>query len=88
LLDYEKKQYFVTARHIMAGAGETANVELLGPGFSTWKSFAVKVLKGRNQCVDVAVLVPADAQISTAEPIPYPYTFAFGQEVYFLGLSF
>src|ERR1035437_10002848 len=88
LLDYESKQYFVTARHIMASAGEKANIELLGPGYSTWKTFSVTVLKGRNDCVDVAVLVPTEAKLSNAEPIPYPYTFAFGQEAYFLGFPY
>jgi S1-C subfamily serine protease len=88
LLDYENKQYFITARHIMASAGQKANIELLGPRYSTWKTFGVTVLKGRNDCVDVAVLIPTEAKLSDAEPIPYPYTFAFGQEAYFLGFPY
>ncbi|MGB9454972.1 MAG: serine protease [Bryobacteraceae bacterium] len=88
LMDYEDRQYFVTARHVMESAGEKATVELEGPDFKEWKSYPVTVLLGKNKCVDVAVLVPNEKKLSDAEPIPYPYTFAFGQEAYFLGFPY
>jgi S1-C subfamily serine protease len=88
LLDFENKQYFVTARHLMVNAEAKVHVELLGPAYPAWKSFAVTVLKGKNECADVAVLVPEQAKVSDAGPLPYPYTFAFGLEVYFLGFPY
>jgi S1-C subfamily serine protease len=88
ILDYEDRQYFVTARHLMENAGDKATVELLGPSDKAWKSYPVTVLLGKNKCVDVAVLVPNDKKLTAAEPIPYPYQFAFGQEAYFLGFPY
>jgi S1-C subfamily serine protease len=88
LLDYEDRQYFVTARHVVESAGEKATVEMLGPSSKDWTSYPVTVLKGENKCVDVAILVPNDKKLSNAEPIPYQYTFALGQEVYFLGFPY
>lgn len=89
VLDYEDRQYFVTARHIMAPAGDgaTASVELQGFN-EPIKARSVTVLLGKNKCVDVAVLVPSEKKVNGAEPIPYPYKFAFGQEVYFLGFPY
>jgi S1-C subfamily serine protease len=88
LLDYEDRQYFVTARHLMESATEKETVELMGPGTKEWKSYPVTVLLGKNKCVDVAVLVPTEKKLSEAEAIPYPYLFAFGQEAYFLGFPY
>jgi len=88
LVDYEDRQYFVTAGHIVETAGSQASVEMMGPGFQNWKDFPVTVLHGRNKCVDVAVLIPNERKLSKADPIPYPYSFAFGQEAYFLGFPY
>lgn len=88
LLDYQNRQYFVTARHVMESSGEKATVELEGPGTKEWKPYPVIVLKGKNKCVDVAVLVPNEEKVSDAESIPYPYVFALGQEAYFLGFPY
>lgn len=89
VVDYEDRQYFVTARHIMesAGDGATASVELQGIN-EGMKARQVTVLLGKNKCVDVAVLVPKEKEVNAAEAIPYPYTFAFGQEAYFLGFPY
>jgi len=89
LLDYEDRQYFVTARHVMesAGDGATTSVELQGLA-ELWKSYSVTVLLGKNKCIDVAVLVPNEKKVMAVDPIPYPYTFAFGQEAYFLGFPY
>ncbi len=88
VMDYGDRQYFVTARHIMETSPERATVELKGPGTTDWKSYTVTVLLGKNKCVDVAVLIPSDKKLTNAEAIPYPYNFAFGQEVYFLGFPY
>lgn len=88
VLDYEDQQYFVTARHLMESAAATATVDLIGPGIKDWKSYPVTVLLGKDKCVDVAVLIPKEKKVSNAEPIPYPYSFAFGQEAYFLGFPY
>jgi S1-C subfamily serine protease len=89
VLDYEDRQYFVTARHIMEAAAEGAKASVQLQGFTEpMKERSVTVLLGKNKCVDVAVLVPTEKKITTAEPVPYPYTFAFGQEAYFLGFPY
>jgi hypothetical protein len=67
--------------------GSTTSVEFQGMNESL-KARPAKVLLGKNKCVDVAVLVPNDKKVTTADPIPYPYTFAFGQEAYFLGFPY
>ncbi len=72
----------------MESAGKKETVELIGPGSTGPKKYEVAVLKGKNKCVDVAVLVPSDKQITKADPIPYPYNFALGQEAYFLGFPY
>jgi hypothetical protein len=48
----------------------SATVEIIGPGVVDWKSYPVKVILGKDKCVDVAVLVPNDKKVSPAEPIP------------------
>jgi S1-C subfamily serine protease len=90
LLDYQDRQYFVTARHVMESVkdGATASVELVGPTIKEWKSYPVTVLLGKDKCVDVAILVPMEKKLSPAEPIPYPYIYALGQEAYFLGFPY
>lgn len=88
LLDYEDRQYFVTAGHVVESAGERASVEMMGPGTKAWKSYPVTVLHGKNKCADVAVLIPADKKLTAAEAIPFPYNFAIGQEAYFLGFPY
>ena len=88
LLDYEDRQYFVTAGHMVKTAGDEATVEMMGPGQQEWTPFHVTVLHGRNKCVDVGVLIPKEKRLSNAEAIPYPYLFAFGQEAYFLGFPY
>lgn len=88
IIDYEERQYFVTARQIMESAGGQTSIDVMGPGSSEWKTYPVTVLLGRDKCVDVSVLVPEEKKITQAEPIPYPYTFAFGQEAYFLGFPY
>src|ERR1022692_248030 len=88
LLDYEDRQHFVTAGHIVKTAGDEATVEMMGPGQQEWTPFHVTVLHGRNKCVDVGVLIPKEKRLSNAEAIPYPYLFAFGQEAYFLGFPY
>jgi S1-C subfamily serine protease len=89
LMDYEDRQYFVTARHVMKSAGDGATVSVEFQGLSEkWKTRSVTVLLGKNECVDVAILVPADKKVSSVEPIPYPYSYAFGQEAYFMGFPY
>jgi S1-C subfamily serine protease len=88
VLDYEDSQYFVTADHMVATAGTKATVEIFGSGDSQWHGFEFTILRGGGKCADVAVLVPKEKRFVTADPIPYPYNFAIGQEVYFLGFPY
>jgi S1-C subfamily serine protease len=88
VIDYEDRQYFVTADHMVEGAGQKSAVEIFGSGDSHWHSLDFTILHGGSKCVDVAVLVPAEKKFVNADPIPYPYNPAMGQEVFFLGFPY
>jgi len=88
IVDYESKQYIVTANHMVATAGDTASVDIFGASDSAWHPFDFKILHGKTPCVDVAILIPSETTITTADPIPYDYNYAMGQEAYFLGFPF
>lgn len=88
VIDYEGTQYFVTADHLVKSAGEKAAVEIFGSGDSKWHSVDFTILHGGSKCVDVAVLVPTQKRFVNADQIPYPYNYALGQEVYFLGFPY
>jgi S1-C subfamily serine protease len=72
----------------MQTAAATSTVEMQGVEDATWKSYRVAVLLGKNKCVDVAVLVPAEKKVLVATPISYPSEVTFGREVYFLGFPY
>jgi S1-C subfamily serine protease len=88
IVDYGSRAYLVTANHMVAAAGDHATVDVLGPTDSLWHPSEFAILHGHSPCVDVAVLVPADAKLTSIDPLPYDYTFAMGQEAYFLGFPF
>jgi S1-C subfamily serine protease len=88
VIDFEDQQYIITANHMVVGAGTQAKVDVFGGGDSEWHSFDFKILHGPSQCADVAVLIPVEKRVSTADPIPYPYNYLIGQEAYFLGFPY
>ena len=86
VMDYADRQFFVTAEHMVDNAGANAAIEVLSQNDSQWHTISFSVLHGSRPCADVAVLIPPDKKrFLPAEPIPYPYNFAIGQEAYFLG---
>jgi S1-C subfamily serine protease len=87
IVDYEDRQYFVTANHVVATAGEHATVEIRGAD-SEWHTLDLGVLHGTDKCDDVAVLIPEVQTFSKADAIPYLSSYGFGQEAYFLGFPY
>jgi S1-C subfamily serine protease len=89
VLDYEERQFVITANHVVAGAGEQARIDVFGLGDSQWHTFDFKILHGPNACGDVAVLIPTEKNFDRkSDPIPYPAVLALGQEAYFLGFPY
>jgi S1-C subfamily serine protease len=88
VIDHEDRQYFVTAEHMVAAAGERAKIDVFGQGDAEWHTLEFAILHGELPCADVAVLKPTEKQFLKADAIPYPSGFFFGQEVYFLGFPY
>ena len=85
-LDWNSRQYLVTARHVIDGISAGDEISLLHE--RQWKTLAVDVVGTRTDEVDVAVLTCA---IRLAPPFPMGAGTAgllFGQRVYFLGFPF
>jgi S1-C subfamily serine protease len=89
VVDYEGRLYLVTANHVVENGGDDATIDIHGNADSGWHALEVSILHGKAQgCADVAVLMPQAMQIESAEPIPFPYNYAIGQEAYFLGFPY
>jgi S1-C subfamily serine protease len=89
VLDYDGRQYFITANHVVESAGEHASVDIHGTADSDWHPLELSILHGQGHgCADVAVLIPKDKKVMTADPISFPYNYAIGQEAYFLGFPY
>ncbi len=89
IIDVGEKQYFVTAEHMVLGAGENATIELLG-NKGTWLSLKMRILHGNFPCVDVAVLIPdiTPPKFLKTDDVPALESWFMGQEIYFLGFPY
>jgi S1-C subfamily serine protease len=91
LFDHHDISYIITAEHMVEGAGDNADVELLGPGDHQWRTVRFRVIHGHRPCADVAVLVFRDGwKVGPVDPLPPggPSTILLGQEAYFLGFPY
>lgn len=90
IVDYEDRQYIITANHVVASAGGGAEIGLRAPADSQWHKLQVSILHGSDACSDVAVLIPSESKLATAEPVAVGdgSNYAIGQEAYFLGFPF
>jgi S1-C subfamily serine protease len=89
VVDYQDRQYVVTADHIVRGAQGAFDIEVRSPADSKWRSLEVSVIHGPDPCMDIAVLVPKEAKLSAADPVlTGGFNFLMGQEAYFLGFPY
>jgi hypothetical protein len=82
-LDFEGRQYLVTARHVVESLAGEAQVSILREG---WQSLSVILVGHGQHSVDVSVLAPS-VQLSRKD-LPLSGSIdkiTFAQDVYFLG---
>lgn len=85
-IDHQRKQYLVTARHMVDGikSGDNLGITFAGPG----EYAPVNVVGLGEGEVDVAVLA-CSFQLSPVHSLPSSYDgIVYGQSVYFLGFPF
>ncbi|MDR1367519.1 MAG: serine protease [Candidatus Accumulibacter sp.] len=85
-VDMYRKQYIVTARHVLPDFGTSAVIEVQHEG--EWKHLDCKVLARGPGDVDICVLAPPHAISSSVEINPTTRGIVLGQDVYFLGFPY
>ena len=85
-IDYDNRQYIVTARHIVESITDSATIHIKHE--KVWKDCPVNLVGHGEGEVDISVLA-APIQISPTYLLP-PTTdgLAYGQDVYFLGFPY
>ena len=85
-IDFENRQYIVTARHIVKSIVGQSNVEIMQE--EKWKNLQVKLVGHSKGDVDISVLA-ADILISPTYPLaPTQKGLTLSQDVYFLGFPY
>ena len=85
-IDHGKRQYLVTARHVVEGIESGDNIGIFHE--KEWKSLAVKVVGIGQGVIDVAVLA-CSFRLSPSFPLEASLeSLAYGQSVAFLGYPF
>lgn len=85
-IDIDKRQYIVTAKHIVADIKPNDNIQILHEG--KWKELTTNIVWIPNSDEDIAILAP-EMQISPASPlIPSMDGIILGQDLYFCGFPF
>jgi hypothetical protein len=86
-VEVDRKQYLITAKHIVSALpeGAASNIKILKK--SGWRDLRVRVFKC-GEPVDIAVLIP-DAQLTVTYPLePSSKGMASGQDAYFVGFPY
>lgn len=81
-LDIDKRQYLVTAKHLVNGLRDQDTIQIRRGG--GWSSASVSVFRCDDP-IDVAVLAPSEQLTVGFELNPMDGALMFGQEVLFLG---
>jgi S1-C subfamily serine protease len=82
-IDYEGRQYLVSAKHIFEGAGGEFDLEIFHD--NGWKRLSVK-LTGHSQLGDISVMSAQNLLTSSElKAEPSSADMQYGQDVYFLG---
>lgn len=88
LIDYEGKNYFVTAKHVIAGATDSLllTVEILKE--DQWKNLQVIVHLHPDPQVDIIILEPVNLTHTTSPISLKGIDLIFGDDGFFLGFPF
>ena len=87
IVEVDKRQYVITAKHVVATLGDEGEVEFY-EGDGQRKKVAVKILRC-NEPVDIAVLVPQTLLLPVFDPgLTQDGRITFGQDVYFIGFPY
>jgi hypothetical protein len=88
-IDVEKRQYLITARHMVEGLGEVATIKIAkfdNANTVVFVPFEMKIFLCPGS-IDVAVLVPP-LRLSGGESMEPAQEFEIGQDAYFVGFPF
>ena len=83
-IDYEGKQYFVTAKHVIENLTDTDTVELFYQ--NKWQKLKVNLI-GHSKVADVSVFA-TDINFGNLPLNPTMGGITYGQDLYFLGFPF
>lgn len=85
-IDYEGKQYLITARHVVENITSGDEIEIFHE--EQWKKMAIHVAGISAEEIDIAVLV-CPVQLSPLFPMEASSgNLTYGQQIYFLGFPF
>ena len=84
-VDYEGKQYLVTAKHVISGLKDNDSVEIYFKG--NWTTTQVKVT-GHHKTADVSVFIIDTLLLSAHKMEPSAIGITYGQDTYFLGFPY
>ena len=85
-IDYDNRQYIVTARHLVASITDSATIRIKHE--EIWKNRPVNLVGHGEGEVDISVLA-GGVQISPKHPLPPTAAgLTLGQDVYFLGFPY
>lgn len=85
-IDRERKQYLVTARHVVEGIVSGDEIAIYHK--KRWKNMAIKVVGVGAEKIDIAVLA-CPIQLSPSYPLEASLDgLVYGQSIYFLGFPF
>lgn len=83
-VDYEGKQYLVTARHVISGLKDNDSIEIYFNG--NWATTQVKVT-GHHKTADVSVFT-IDTLLAARKMEPTTTGIIYGQDTFFLGFPY
>lgn len=85
-VDFDGKQYLVTAKHCIEGLVTRDTVEIFHDG--EWKQLPVSLVGHGSGDIDISVVAPSQ-QLSPIHPLPTTTVhITYGQDVFFLGFPF
>ena len=85
-IDYNSKQYIVTARHVLKGWNEKTNLQVYHN--KNWISLPCKLTGHAPNNIDVSVIAPPSPISPTHDLPPSNEGIVYGQDVYFLGFPY
>lgn len=85
-VEIDRRQYLVTARHVVAGVSDGDSISLLRDGH--WVPYAVRRIPVDPPEADIAVLALPSVLPQTFPVQAASEAFALGEELYFLGFPF